>query len=101
MANALGPYYVRINSHSPDAPHSMSIPTKNFTLGIGTGLFDTWSGTPVDAITMVEDLVTLMLPYFGSDYVFDNWTVFKQLLPTDFPQPLLSLALAGMVGTLT
>jgi hypothetical protein len=99
MANALGPYYVQINYHSPDAPHTMTIPTKAWNAGVGVGTFDIWSGGTIAADTMVEGLVTAMLPSFNAGVTFDNWIAYKQLLPSDDPQPLVSDNFTGMTGT--
>jgi hypothetical protein len=99
MANALGPYYVQINYHYILGPHSMTIPTKNWNSGAGAGSFDTWAGGTVDAADMIEQLVTLMLPFFDANTTFDNWVIFKQLLPADDPQPMRSGNFTGMDGT--
>jgi hypothetical protein len=96
MANALGPYYVIIRYHSADAPHTMTIPTRNWNT---SGDFDTWAFTTIPATTMIPALVTLMLPFFNSDTQFDNATIFQQLLPTDDPQPVEDIQFSSMVGT--
>jgi len=99
MANALGPYFVMINYHYILGPHTMTIPTKNWNSGAGAGSFDTWAGGTVAADDMIEALVTLMLPFFDGNTTFDNWIIFRQLLPTDDPQPVRSGNFTGMVGT--
>lgn len=95
MANALGPYYVQIKYHSLLAPHTMTIPTRDWD----ANQFDTWSGGPIDDVDMIENLVTEMLPFFDAGVSFDNWQVFRQLLPADDPEPISSGAFTGMTGT--
>lgn len=96
MANALGPYYVQINYHGAQAPHTMTIPTLAWN---SSQDFDTHAlGTIGDSL-MITNLVDSMLDMFLSDTVFDNWTVFKQLLPTDKPLPVNSGKFTGKVGT--
>jgi len=74
--NSLFPSSVQINYHGALAPHSMMIPTKQWNPGAGFGTFDTWLDGTVDAEDMITDLVTLMLPFFNSDTVFDNWIIY-------------------------
>jgi hypothetical protein len=99
--NFLGPFWVRINYHGLLAPHSMTIPTKNWNPGTGSGTFDIWSGGVVSAATMIVDLVDKLKTQFNSDTGFDNYSIFKQLLPADDPQPVYSGAFVGKVGTNT
>lgn len=99
MANFLGPCWTRINYHGASAPHTMTLPTKVWSPGVGVGTFATWGGTPKAADDMIEELVTEMLPFFNSDTVFDNWTVFTQLTPDDPIVPNVSGSFTGMVGT--
>ncbi len=77
----------------------MTLPTKNWNAGTGTGTFDIWSGGVISAAAMVGDLVTKMLPLFNADISFDNFLVYKQLLPDDDPEPVASASFSGQVGT--
>lgn len=77
----------------------MTLPTKNWNAGIGAGTFDTWAGGVVAADDMIEQLITLMLPFFDHNTTFDNWIIYKQLLPTDSPAPMRSGNFTGMVGS--
>lgn len=95
MANALGPYYIVIKYHSLLSNHTMTIPTKNWA----GGDFDTWAGGIVADSTMIGDLVTLMLPFFDGGTTFDNWQIYKQLLPADVPQPVGQGFFTAMTGT--
>jgi len=97
--NALGPYYVNIGYHSPQAPHSMTLPTKTWNPGVSGGTFDAWSGTPINAPAMINALIDRFVPFYTADCQFDNYTIFKQLLPSDPPQPVYSGVFTGKVGT--
>lgn len=97
--NFLGPYWVQLNYHGLKAPHTMTIPTKNWNPSGSVGTFDIWSGGTINALTMVSALVTNMLPLFDAASAFDNYLVFKQLLPTDEPQPVASESFSGQIGT--
>lgn len=97
--NFLGPYWCNLNYRGALAPHSMTIPTKNWNPSGSIGTFDIWSGGTINALTMIVDLVDLLLPMFNSDTSFDNYTIYKQLLPTDVPTPMAAGAFSGKVGT--
>lgn len=97
--HAVGPYYVDIGYHSPQAPHSMRIPTKNWNPGGASGTFDVWAGGTIAAGDMITNLITKFLPFYSATCQFDNFTVFKQLLDTDRPQPVVSGTFTGLVGT--
>lgn len=99
MANSLFPASVQINYHGLLAPHSMMIPTKVWNPGAGSGTFDTWLGGTVSAATMVNDLVTLMLPFFDAGTVFDNFTIFEYADEDSPGSPVYSAAFSGKVGT--
>lgn len=100
MANFLGPYWVQLN-YTGYSPHTMTVPTKNWNPSGSVGTFDIWSGGTINALTMVANLVTKLLPLFNSDVSFDNFLVYKQLLPDDTPQPVASEAFSGQIGTNT
>ena len=100
MANFLGPYWVQLN-YTGYAPHTMTLPTKNWNPSGTVGTFDIWSGGTINALTMVQALVTKLLPLFNSDVSFDNYLVYKQLLPADDPEPVASEQFSGQIGTNT
>lgn len=99
MANFLGPYWVQINYHGAAAPHTMTVPTKNWNPGAGFGTFDTWASGTIAAETMIEALVDELTAFFNGDTAFDNWVIYKQLLVADQPQPVMSGVFTAMVGT--
>jgi len=96
--HALGPYWVQLN-YTVYAPHSMTIPTKNWNPSGSVGTFDIWSGGTINALTMVQGLVTKLLPFFNADASFNNYIVYKQLLPDDTPTPVASEQFSGQIGT--
>lgn len=98
MAGSLYPSFVEIKYHSAYAPHVMTIPTKQWTPGAGFGTFATWAGGTIAADTMIEALVTLMLPFFRATVIFDSFTVFTMDTPTSPAVPRASKVLTG-VGT--
>lgn len=99
MANALGPYFVQINYHYILGPHTMTLPTREWSPDGGAGTFLNWVDFAIAGDTMVEGLVTDMLPFFDANTTFDNWTVFEQLDNDDLPTPLHSEVFSGMVGS--
>jgi hypothetical protein len=99
MANSLFPASVLIQYHSLLAPHSMMIPTKAHNPGASFGTFDTWLGGTVDAQDMIEELVTVMLPFFDAGVTFDNWTIFEYADAVSPGDPVASAAFTAMVGT--
>jgi len=98
--NFLGPYWVQLN-YTGYSPHTMTLPTKNWNASGSVGTFDIWSGGTINALTMVQALVTKLLPLFNSDVSFNNYLVYKQLLPADDPQPVASEQFSGQIGTNT
>lgn len=98
MANFLGPYWVQLN-YTVYSPHSMTIPTKNWNPSGSVGTFDIWSGGTINALTMVQALVTKLLPFFNTDASFNNYLVYKQLTPEDTPTPVASEQFSGQIGT--
>lgn len=96
--NFLGPYWVQLN-YTGFTPHSMTIPTKNWNPSGSIGTFDIWSGGTINALTMVQGLVTKLLPHFEATSSFNNYLIFKQLLPTDDVEPVAGGNFSGQIGT--
>lgn len=99
MANFLGPYWVQLNYHGALAPHSHTLPIKNWNPSGTIGTIDIWSGGTINALTMIDDLVDLLLPMYNADTAYDNYIIYKQLLPTDPIEPVSSQSFSGKVGT--
>jgi len=98
--NFLGPYWVQLN-YTGYSPHTMTLPTKNWNPSGSVGTFDIWSGGTINALTMMTNFVNVLKPWFNSDISFNNYLVYKQLLPADTPQPVASEAFSGQIGTNT
>lgn len=97
MANSLFPAFVRIEYHSPYAPHTMTIPTTAWT-GPPTSVFDSgefeqWAAGSVEADVMINDLVDVLAPLFTDDVIFDGYTIYTQGSPESDPLPVYSAAL--------
>jgi hypothetical protein len=75
------------------------IPTKAWNTGAGSGTFDTWLGGTIDAVDMIEALVTVMLPFFNSTVVFDNWVIFEYADAVSPGVPVVGDSFTGMDGT--
>lgn len=97
--NFLGPYWARLNYHGLYAPHSMTLPTKNWNPGVGSGTFDIWSGGVIAAATMLDNMTDKLCALFSSDTSFDNYVIYKQLLPADDPEPVYGGGFIGKTGT--
>lgn len=97
----LGPYWVQINYHSADAPHTMTLPVKGWNAGTGAGTFDIWAGGVIAVTTMLGNWVDLLCPLFNSDTQFDNFVVYRQLLPADLPNVVASSTFVAKIGTNT
>jgi hypothetical protein len=102
MANARGPYYFQLNSHSIYAPHTATVQTGNWTNATsagGKGQFIDWNGDGQDALAMIEGYVDLLAPFYPTTYIFDNWTIFNQPFDPGPSFPRTSGVLTGKVGT--
>lgn len=97
--NSLFPAAVQINYHGALAPHTMTIPTKVHNAGAGSGSFDTWAGGTISADTMINALVTLMLPFFNSDTVFDNYIINEYADAVSPADPVYSAPFVAKVGS--
>ncbi len=99
MANFLGPYYTRINYHSPFGIHTMTLPTRTWNPDGGFGTFEAWDASAPAADVMINALVDKLKVGFDTGTVFDNFTIFKQLLPADDPQPVMAGNITSGTGT--
>lgn len=98
--NFLGPYWGQIN-YTGYTPHTMTLPIKGWNPGPLQGDCDIWSGGTISALSMFTDFATVLLPLFNADTSFNNFIIFKQLLPADDPQPVASANFSGLIGTNT
>ncbi len=82
--NSLFPAFVQLFYHSDFGVHVQTLPTKAYDEG--TDKFDVWSGSPVDAQTMLDDLVDTFLPLYPATVSYDTYRIFQMASPTAVPQ---------------
>ena len=102
VESLLFPSHIVINYHSDFSPHKMTIPTRAWSSTVGThgfGGYTAWDASAVDAQDMVEDLVTLMLPFFKDDVHFDDWTIYNWLSEDGPAVPVTSNGVTAMTGS--
>lgn len=101
--HAPGPTIIQVQYSTPFGFHNMRMYTRHWnpaSTGHDLGEVGRWSDdTLIDLETMVNDMVTLFLPFYKADCSFDLATVFTQAAPGDPLIPVASKALTGMVGT--
>src|SRR5258707_7519334 len=76
--NSLSPSYIVISYHSLFGTHKMTLPTRQFTPGIGGGTYEAWDASTVDADTMITDFVDLIKPFFPATVSFDFYEIFNK-----------------------
>lgn len=97
MPNSPAPTTILINSHSAFGFHKSQLNALqwNATPNVnGSGAFDTHDLAGVDADDMIQDLVTLFIPFFPNTYHWDNYVIFSWPTPEGPGEPVAS-------GTLT
>lgn len=100
--HALGPYYIQINYHSADAPHSHIIGCNewdSFSAGGSSGSILAWDTSQKDTDDMVEQLVDTLLPFYNSDTVYDNFIVWHKPVDPGPANPVAGESFTGKVGT--
>ena len=101
--NSLSPASVKINYHSAYGAHAMTIPTLAWfptSISGNLGSYNPWTGTPIDAEQMVNDLVDLLKVFLQATCAFDQATVYTQATPTapNIPQASVALTQVGTSG---
>lgn len=96
-----GPFFVKINTQSAYAPHSLQIPTLNASVAIGDPSH--WNflhplGDTEDVTAAIGELCALMQPFFHTSYSFDNFVLYSQPDPDDVATPVFSDTIA-LLGT--
>jgi hypothetical protein len=103
MAFELGPYIMKISyaqlgfgvhtlTHSIDEWIDTSS-TNN------AGRIRKHDGGDEDTLVAIEGFLTKIKPFFTADVSFNSATIYRQLLPTDTPTPVVSIQFTGIVGT--
>jgi len=99
--DGLYPSFVRINYASAFAPHTMTIPTKQWSGVPGSpGVFETWDAVGVAGDVMVEALVTAMLPNNLPTTTFISYEIYDVPVIDEPPVWRFGAFLTGQVGTL-
>jgi hypothetical protein len=81
MQFSLDPAFMIVNYHSAQAPHAMTLPTKEwFPTDItgALGSFGTWDLGTIDAEVMVNALVDALCPFLLPTTHFDAATIYTQ-----------------------
>lgn len=101
-AALLKPSFVRIRYHSPFSGHLQTIPTRQWVTGIGThgvGGYVAWDSSSIDADDMINALVALMLPYYRSTVVFDDYTIYDYVGGGDLAFPVAGAPFTSVEGS--
>lgn len=99
--DGLYPSFVRINYTSAYAPHTMTIPTRQWTGVAGTpGQYEAWDASTIAADTMIEALITAMLPNNLPSTSFNSYEIFDVPVIDEPPVWKFSKYVTGQVGTL-
>lgn len=99
--HSLGPSYVQIFYQSGKGAHVMTRPTRFFqgTAWVAGGTYTAWDDTPVDAATMIEDFIDLLLPLFTADINFTSYTIYQKPVTDEPGIPVFAANLTGKIGT--
>lgn len=100
--NLLFPCSVTIDYRSVYAPHKMTIPLTLWSPisgGHPAGTNLDWNGTQKDTGDMIEDLITLLKPFFQSTTIFQSWTVYTYASAGAPARPVVSAVITGGAGT--
>lgn len=102
--NSLSPASVEIRYHSLYAPHTATIPTKEWfptSITGNLGSYTSWLGAPVDAEAMVVALINLLRVFVPGTTLFDSATIFTQATATSprIPRNTKALSIAGTGST--
>lgn len=96
------PSAIVIDSHSAFALHKMTICTRKWNAGIGTGGFGgflNWLEEPVDAQEMVQALVGAMVVLHHGSYIYDRFTIYDEVSEGGAMVPKSGFAISDGEGT--
>jgi len=104
----IAPSMVRIFYHSPRGNHVMTRPTRQWVgeaWDTAGGDFPRWSDdTLISAPTMIEAFITLLLPIYTEDVIFDSYIIYNVEEPTPgevVNVPVYAKLLTGQAGDIT
>lgn len=99
--DGLYPSFVKIFYTSAYAPHVMTIPTRQWTGTPGTpGEYEAWDASTIAADTMVEALITAMLPNNLPTTAFNAYEIYDVPVIDEPPVWKYAKYVTGQVGTL-
>jgi hypothetical protein len=76
MAGSLSPAFVKIFYNSVFAPHVQIVGTNTWNPGTDLGDFEAWSGSPVQADTMIEAFITAEAQFFPNTVTFTGYEIY-------------------------
>lgn len=107
VAFDIAPALVKIFYHSPRATHVMTRPTRDWVgepWDAGGGEYARWSDdTLISAPTMIEAFITLLLPIYTENVIFDSYIIYKveNPGPDAVNVPVYAKLLTGQAGDIT
>lgn len=98
---SLFPAFVRIEYASDYGPHTMTRPTRawNGVPWTTAGTYTAWDETEIVASTMIEGLITKMLPMMPPEVSFSSYLIFTQADVDAEPVPVYAKNLTGQTGS--
>jgi hypothetical protein len=101
--HSLEPAFVRVFIDNPFSNHVHTHPVLAW---VGTpfttpGEFVAWDESPIAADTMIEGMLTDMLPLLSEDSTVTGYEILTMSSPTADPLPVFIKSLTGFVGTST
>lgn len=98
---SLYPAFVRIEYASDYGPHTMTRPTRAW---VGTpwdapGSYVCWDESTIAANTMIEGLITKMLPMLPPEVSVSSYLIYTQADPEAEPMPVFAKNLTGQTGS--
>ncbi len=101
MANSLFPAFFRLFYQTAQAAHVATVPTREWSPGGGGGggSFDSWAAGPVDAATMIEGYVDLLLPFCVNTTTYKECIIYTMDSPTAPPRPRGFITFTGKTGS--
>jgi len=99
--DGLYPSYVKIYYTSAYAPHTMTLPTRQWTGAAGTpGEYEAWDASSIAGDTMIEALITAMLPNNLATTAFNSYEIFDVPVMGEPAVWKYGKYVSGQVGTL-
>jgi len=101
--HSLFPGFIKLDYHSLWGKHAQLLPTRAWsnTSVTGTlGSYTSWSGVPIDAESMIDELVAHLKTFYLASASIDACTIYSMASPTDPAIPVTGKGI-GVAGTNT